>query len=98
MAVFAAPMTAKAYAPVVSASSSVRNVLNLAIQPPSGGMPVSEARRVLDEPAERRDLGAARRAGDGDDHGEGAEVGEGVHQQVHDDRLEGRLTGVARVD
>ena len=47
MAVLTAPMTASTYAQVVSASSNVRNTLNLAIQPPSGGMPVSDARNSV---------------------------------------------------
>ena len=40
-------MTARTYAGLVPASSTVLKALNLAIQPPSGGMPVSDARNTV---------------------------------------------------
>ena len=51
MAVLTAPIRASTYADVVPASSTARKALNLAIQPPSGGMPASEPRKIVSSTA-----------------------------------------------
>src|SRR6056297_3369569 len=47
MTVLTAAMPASTYAEVLPASSTALNALNLANQPPSGGMPASEAKKIV---------------------------------------------------
>ena len=90
------------------ASSTARNMTNLANQPANGGMPASENKKmvsvtaspgdVLAEAGVRVDLGTAGAPGHRDDHRERAEVHRRVDEEVDEHRLERRdaRTAVAR--